>query len=55
MFQRQRVDMLLAELTRKFPIPVPKPLPPPPPPPPPPASADTGTLNVISQFKFVFL
>ncbi|XP_043483233.1 mediator of RNA polymerase II transcription subunit 6 [Leptopilina heterotoma] len=26
LFQRQRVDMLLAELTRKFPIPVPKPI-----------------------------
>ncbi|XP_003702633.1 mediator complex subunit 6 isoform X1 [Megachile rotundata] len=25
LFQRQRVDMLLAELTRKFPLPVPKP------------------------------
>lgn len=26
LFQRQRVDMLLAELTRKFPLPVPKPV-----------------------------
>ncbi|XP_015586575.1 mediator of RNA polymerase II transcription subunit 6 [Cephus cinctus] len=26
LFQRQRVDMLLAELTRKFPLPVPKPI-----------------------------
>ncbi|XP_026674286.1 mediator of RNA polymerase II transcription subunit 6 isoform X2 [Ceratina calcarata] len=26
MFQRKRVDMLLAELTRKFPLPVPKPV-----------------------------
>lgn len=29
LFQRQRVDMLLAELTRKFPLPVPKPVQPP--------------------------
>lgn len=28
LFQRQRVDMLLAEITRKFPLPVPKPTPP---------------------------
>jgi len=26
LFQRQRVDMLLTELTRKFPLPVPKPV-----------------------------
>ncbi|XP_034942604.1 mediator of RNA polymerase II transcription subunit 6 [Chelonus insularis] len=29
LFQRQRVDMLLAEITRKFPLPVPKPAQPP--------------------------
>ncbi|XP_063977777.1 mediator of RNA polymerase II transcription subunit 6 [Diachasmimorpha longicaudata] len=29
LFQRQRVDMLLAEITRKFPLPVPKPVQPP--------------------------
>ena len=26
LFQRQRVDMLLGELTRKYPLPVPKPI-----------------------------
>ncbi|XP_046747206.1 mediator of RNA polymerase II transcription subunit 6 isoform X1 [Diprion similis] len=41
LFQRQRVDMLLAELTRKFPLPVPKPIQP----------APESTVEVKQEIK----
>lgn len=52
MFQRQRVDMLLGELMRKFPLPMmtnPNAPPPPPPPPPPPSAGAVGTSTSTDQ------
>lgn len=42
LFQRQRVDMLLVELTRKFPTPVPKPVQ---------QIADSGIVKTIMNFN----